>query len=229
MVNSGFNLKALAKSPLFHGMGTRELQELLQKTAYQTRPYSRGEVIAVEDDDCGAIGVILAGSVQVQKTYPSGKIVVLNTLEEGDTFGEVTVFSELRRYPATIVTLTEGEILFLFRDGIKNLCRASETFLENFLRLLSAKILMLNRKVKILSYKSIREKVAAYLLEQYRLQKSASITLPANRKETAEFLGIPRPSLSRELAALKKEGLIDFHKNCLTLLNPESLQALTEQ
>ena len=180
----------------------------------------------MEEDNCEHIGIILSGNIQIQKSYPSGKIVVLDVLNKGDIFGEVIVFSQEHRFPATILSLTDSVIFLLSKTEIKQLCIKNELFLENFLQSLTNKILMLNRKVKTLSYKTIREKIADLLMEEYLQQKKPLLTLPYKRHEMADLLGIPRPSLSRELSVMKEEGLIDYYKNTVKLLTPDKLKEL---
>jgi CRP-like cAMP-binding protein len=92
--------------------------------------------------------------------------------------------------------------------------------------LLSDKILMLNKKLKNISYETIRQKISSYILEEYHQQKNLKIYLNCTRKEMADQLGIPRPSLSRELINMKKDNLIDFNKNLIFIKDIDSLEDL---
>ena len=98
----------------------------------------------------------------------------------------------------------------------------------NMLNIISNKALILNRKVEYLSIRSIRGKIIHYLLEQYKHKGKNNFTLPLNRTELADFLNIPRPSLSREMCRMRDEGLIDFHRSSIKINNVENLKALAE-
>jgi CRP-like cAMP-binding protein len=50
--------------------------------------------------------------------------------------------------------------------------------------------------------------------------------MSVSRREMAEQFGIPRPSLSRELVSMKKDGLIDFDRQTITILDMEALEYL---
>ena len=78
---------------------------------------------------------------------------------------------------------------------------------------------MLNKKIKSLSYQTIRQKVLNYILEEYKKQRSDIIKLPLSKKKIAEQLGIPRPSLSRELICMKDEGLIEIDKDKIKIID----------
>jgi CRP-like cAMP-binding protein len=216
---------ALGATALFERVPPSELSELLAQISPGRRAYAKDQVIAIEGDACDAIGVIAEGSLRVERILPSGKLVIVDLLGQGNSFGEAVLFSVADTYPATLTANEPSIVVFLARDEVAGLCSRSPRFLSNFLRLLSDKIRMLNRKIKTLSFQSVRQKVANYLLEEAARQKTFNLTLACSRREMADLLGIPRPSLSRELAALQAEGWIEFERRTVRLVHPEALEA----
>lgn len=107
-----------------------------------------------------------------QKSFQSSKAVTLNTFKVGNIFGEAIAFSEKHVYPATIVSVDNVKIMFINKNDIIRLCRLNDKFLNNFMTILSDKILMLNNRIKNLSYETIKQKVANLILEEYKKQKS---------------------------------------------------------
>ena len=83
---------------------------------------------------------------------------------------------------------------------------------------------MLNKKVKSTSLKSIKHKVADYLLEKINEADSNTIKLNGSKEEIAGFLGIPRPSLSRELINLRDENIIEFDRRSIRILDINKLE-----
>lgn len=215
----------LARCSLFAGLTAADLSSLLAGAPLTARGYQRGEVIAFEDDPCDAIGVVLSGSVHIQRIYPSGKVVVLETVREAESFGEALLFADSGAYPATLIAHDDTRLVFISRADALEWMRRSPVFLSNVLRSLSNRILLLNRRIKGLSLGSVRQRVANYILEEAAKQKSTRLTLAWSRDELASALGIPRPSLSRELAAMKTEGWIDFDRRTITVIDPPALAA----
>lgn len=214
----------LKKCAVFSGIDEKLLVEILNMVNTRITSYGRSQTIAFEGDECSSIGIVLDGHVEIQKLFLSGKTLTISTLSPGDTFGEVIVFSNMRRYPSTIVSSSSSKVMYIGRDDIVQLCLSDKGILKNFMELLSNKILMLNRKITLLSFDTLREKVCNYFMDEYRKQKSKDILLPLSRKEMAEALGVQRPSLSREFINMKDEGLIDFDKNRVTLLDIPALE-----
>lgn len=219
-------VNSLEKCVLMNNFTKIDIDDLLKKINYIIKDYSKGEVIAIENSNCSKIGILLDGNVEVQKIYASGKIVTISKLSSGNIFGEVIIFSNKNTYPATIVSSNNSTIIFISKENILNLCSISSIFLNNFMTLLSNKILMLNRKVKSMSYQTLRQKICSYIVYQYKFQKRLTIKLDITKKEMADQLGIPRPSLSRELINMKHENLIDMGKNTITIKNIDSMYNL---
>jgi CRP-like cAMP-binding protein len=84
---------------------------------------------------------------------------------------------------------------------------------------------MLNKKVKTLSQHSVRQKVIFYLLDTRTQQKHNRLHFHESRQEMADLLGIPRPSLSRELCKLRDEGLIRLARDGIELMDLPALEA----
>jgi CRP-like cAMP-binding protein len=74
----------------------------------------------------------------------------------------------------------------------------------------------------------VRQKVAHYILEQYRHQRAATLQLHVSRGEMADELGIPQPSLSRELMAMRQEGWLDFERRTIRLHDLDALERSLE-
>lgn len=210
---------------LFSGFSENTLNTLFNSLDSQVRDFAKGSAIAFEGEFCEHIGVVLEGQVELHNLYPSGRTVTVTHLGTGDIFGEAILFTTPRQYPISITATQKTKILFIGRDALLKGLSVSPQLLENFLALLSGKLLMLNRRVKILSMDSIRQKLSDYLMSLYKKQKNRTLQMPVNRQKLADLLGVQRPSLSRELIHMKEEGLIDYDRSTITLLDLEGIEA----
>lgn len=216
----------ILQSKLFRGFTESELERFLSKAKASREQYQKGQIVANEETPCTHIGIVISGVIDAQKTYPSGKFITINHLREGELFGEVIVFSDRKTFPATLIAQTESEVYFLKKEEIMLLNQEFPLLMENFAQILSQKILNLNQRVKSLSYHTLRQRIVDYILEIYKKQNTLMFQLPVSRKQMAERLGTPRPSLSRELAKMKDEGLIDYEKNSFKILDLEQLEMI---
>ncbi len=215
-----FDVKnALMVNKLFQDFNNKEITDFLVCAHYQIKVYSAGEVIALEGEPITKIGLILNGKVEIQKISPSGKKIIIDQLTAGDVFGEAIIFTNRNTYPSTVMANYGTKIMFLDKDNIMKICFQNKKFLSNLLQLLSEKILTLNDRLRFLTGKTIRQKICLYLLEQYQRQKTFHIKINNNREKLAERFGVTRPSLSRELHRMKREGIIYLNKNIVSINN----------
>ena len=56
-----------------------------------------------------------------------------------------------------------------------------------------------------------------YFKQQAILQKSSVILIPMSKRQLADYLGVQRPSLFRELKKLKDEGFIEINNHTITI------------
>ncbi|MCE5220523.1 MAG: Crp/Fnr family transcriptional regulator [Clostridium sp.] len=217
-------INKLQGNEFFDNLNNEEIEKLISNIGYSVKAYKKGEVIANEEDECNSLGFVLDGTIEIQRIYQSGKQITLKRLSNGDVFGEALIFSNRSKYASTVVAFSECSILYIGKADILKLCTMDERVLGNFISALSNKILMLNSKIKSIAFKSIKHKVINFILEQAKMQKSETINLKENKEEIASSMGIPRPSLSRELMNLRDLNYIKFDRNVIKILKIKELE-----
>lgn len=216
-------IKTLVKSSLFMNSSEKDLIKIFRKIPFKISNYTKDEIIAVEEDDCNNLGIILEGSIGIQKIFPSGQVTIINNFIEGNIFGEALIFSNNHKYPATITSTNNTKIMYIEKTNLINLLINNPSILNNFMSILSNRIFMLSQRISILSLDTIRKKISKFLLDEFKKQKTHSLKFNYTRKTMAEFLNIQRPSLSRELANMKKDGIIDFDSTGVEILRIDLL------
>lgn len=213
---------------MFYDMKPEEILNFFKDIDYTIKTFSAKEIIALEGDECKYIGVILDGTLDIKRML-SNKIVKMTSVGPGHLFGEVIVFSDVNKYPATVISSSKSEILFISKDNFIKFCYTHADFLEMFLKDLSNKILILNKSIERLSYNSIRQKISNYILDEYQKQGSRFINISMTKQKLAETLGVPRPSLSRELINMKELNIIDYSKDTIKILDLEALFKILDE
>ena len=214
----------LRNNDLFKGLDIEEIEDILKNISFTKIKYRKGEIIAHEGEVCTSLGIILEGTIEMQRIYCNGKYIVIKKLSKGEVFGEALVFSERGFYPVTALAVNDCLIMYIKKEEVLSLCFQNKKILENFISLLSSKVLMLNKKIKNISFKSIKEKVSNYILEESIIQNTDTISLNESKEDISAKLGMPRPSFSRELMRLKSLGIIDFNRTFIKIINKEELE-----
>lgn len=184
----------------------------------EIRDYPNNYTFAMESDASKSIGIVLEGRVLIKASTLGGSNFTLNCIDEGQIFGDILIFSEEHKsFPGTLVTQGKTKIALIPNKVFKKFLFNDNDLLKNFLRIMSDKSYSLNYKSRLLSQDSVRDKILFYLFHQKRIQKSRIITLNMTKEELANQLFVQRPSLSRELGRMKKDGLIDYDRYTITI------------
>lgn len=216
-------IEVLKNTCFFKGIPEVEIDNILKSELYLVRDYKKNDVIANQGEKCNSLSVILEGKAVIQTIYENGKVLTLANFNVSDVFAEALLFSKDREYPATVMALEDCKVLSFPKNSILGIMQKNTKFAENLLELLSQKIVILNRKINLIELDSIRRKICKILLDNYKRNNSYVYKIKS-KKELAEELGIPRPSLSRELIKMKDMGIIDFTLKEIKITDLEGLE-----
>lgn len=211
---------------MFKSKNKDEILDFFKDTQYSIVDYSKNDIIALEDSPCERVGLVLEGNIDIKRILTSNSVIHLSSFTTGNLFGEVIAFSNTNKYPATVISTTSSKVMFLKKEDFIKFCTKHPDFLEMFLNELTNKIITLNNSITGLSFTSIRQKISNFLINQYKIQNSQFIKLNMTKQKLSETLGVPRPSLSRELINMKDLGLIDYSKDFIKIIDLDSLEAL---
>jgi len=219
-------------SLLFAGMTQHELREVLDCVSPSVVSFDKGEIIALGGQPIAGVGLLLAGEALITREDSAGNRAVMAAAGPGEVFGEMAALSGQRVWPATVTAQTGSTVMFIppekFTGTCARACPGHRLLAANMLRIVSQKALMLGRKLEYLSMKTLRGKIAAFLLEQAARAGTLTFMMPMNRDQMAGFLNVSRPALSREMARMRHEGLIEFHRSSAKIKDPAALRRSIE-
>ena len=216
------DLLASVRSPLFAGMSLDDRVSALTCTGYRVKTYIKDQVVVFEEEDVKHIGIVLEGYVDMIKEDHWGNKTLLLRLGKADMFGETFACGEDSLSVVTFVAPYGARVLLIpfcrVMHNCANACAFHQKLIENMVKVIAGKNRDLMRKVEVVSKRTIREKLLAYLSLQAQTQKSVYFDIPLGRAELADYLCVDRSALTRELAKMKDEGILDFDRNSFRLL-----------
>ena len=208
--------------PLFQGLEREEISEVLQKFHGLIKHFSKSDYIYLAGDCVENLCVVLDGTVQMIKEDIWGEKSIIANLGAGSVFaenflgklGDRSVVSYFVASDSEILMLPLGRALF----EVNTASKASQRLMCNIVSILADNNTRLIEKTEILCKKTLRSKILAYLEQEARNNDCRQFTIPFNRTDLANYLDADRSALTRELARMKEEGLIDYNKNTFTIL-----------
>lgn len=188
------------------------------------KTYAKDAVIHFDGDLCTNIEVIISGEVIVERIDETGDLLKITEFYSDDILGGNLIFSKNPHYPMTVTARTPVILISIYKALVFELCSTTPEFLQVYLTYISDHALLLGDKIKHYVNRSIRESLMAFLKNEYHLQGTNRIRLHSTKKELADRIGVQRTSLSRELQKMRKEGLVDYDGESITIMDLKRVQ-----
>ncbi len=212
----------LSRCKLFDGIAEKDLLRMLECLGAKVVSFDKKNTVFFEGTPARDIGILLSGSAQIIQFDYNGNRSILSYIGPSDSFAEAFACSETRALPVSIVA-NEPSVIMLIDCGhvlhtCSNNCGFHQQLIFNLMKELATKNVLFHQKLEILSKRSTREKLLAYLTLQAKRADSNRFDISFNRQELADYLEVDRSGLSAEISKLKKEGIIANKKNSFELL-----------
>ena len=223
------NYRSLQKTTLFHDLTEEETCEALKRLRAGERSYEKGALILHAGDMTDALGLVLSGSVTIERSDIWGNRTILSHADAGQFFAETYAFLPNEPLLVDVVANEACRILFiqvgsLKSPGLSQPAPAWQTKLAlNLLTISTRKNLQLSGRSFHTAPKTIRGRVMSYLTSVSLQSHSCRFDIPFDRQQLADYLNLDRTALSKELGRMQKEGLLRVRKNHFEL--PDSLSA----
>ncbi len=211
-----------SKVPLFDGLRMDEINYLLKKMHGFIKHFHKSDYIFLEGDKVESLCVVLSGAVQMVEEDVLGDKVIIEHLGPGSMFAENFLGTLGSQSEVSYLVATDSEILMLpigkTFHGTENEA-IDRILMSNIISVLADNNTLLIEKNEIISKKTLRDKIMAYLEQQARNTGCAKFSIPFSRTDLANYLDADRSALTRELARMREEGLITFEKNDFEIIN----------
>ncbi len=216
----------ISQCPFFRGLKPDEIQHLFNGISYTVKSFSKGQTIAQREEEVKNLCIVLEGIVKGEMVDFSGKILKIEEMMAPQPIAHAFLFGERNRFPVDVIAVENCKILFIPKAEVIRLLQQNATMLINYLNAISNRAQFLSNKLWFLSFRTIKEKVAHYLLNISRSETRTLIVLPKSHQELAEFFGVTRPSLARAFAEMQDEGIIIVNRREIEIVNKAKLLAM---
>lgn len=216
----------LTNCPLFKGVEVKEIDEIFNIIFSKIRTYSKGEIIAYQDEEVKNFMIVVKGIARGEMVDFSGKTVIIEEIVSPRSLAPAFMFGAKNTYPVNIVSQTDTKILQIQKSEFVKMMQLNEKLLVNYLNNVSGRAQFLTQKLKFLSFNSIKGKLAYYILNLAKKGELKSVVLPVSQAKLAELFGVTRPSLGRALREMHKDGIIEVKAKDIKIVDKRALVEL---
>ncbi len=189
---------------LFDNISKMELKKVYSNSI--STHYQKGEIVFDTSDKPKYINLLLEGEVNICDYDENGNRKIINVIKKkGDIFGEIFLFIDAPYYEHCAHAAKDSKILKIPRKVVYE----NTGLMCNLMSIFASKAYLLNKKIGLLSCSTLREKILLYINQNK--DSSGVFYLSQTKDELADYLNVARPSLSREMIKMKKDGTISIN------------------
>ncbi|NLK91979.1 MAG: Crp/Fnr family transcriptional regulator [Bacteroidales bacterium] len=199
--------------------------DVFSDVTFSCTQYSKNELVFRQNDICDSLYLLSKGSVKTEMITENGNLLGIEIIHAPRPLAPAFLFSEDNRFPVDVTSITDIEIIKIPKKEVVRLMSLQPDFMHQFISHNSNRTQFLTHRLQLLTIKTIKGKIAYFLLEQMQ-EYGNPFMLERNQTELADFFNIPRPSLARSLSELVQENAIRIERKKITILDENKLKEL---
>jgi len=195
--------------PMFSGVSTEILESIASLLI--ERRFPKHKTIVEEGAPGDYMYIISEGRVKVTKLSGDGREKILELLDVGDFFGEMSLFDDAPR-SASVKAMSDVRIMALARNDFLRLLGSSPGLALSVIQELTRRLRQVDEQASSLSFQRVKERTMGLLV---RLAKEASShegrrkTPVLTHQQIADMIGTSRETVTRAVKGLKDEGWLE--------------------
>lgn len=201
-----------------------EIQGLLSRRSAESQ-----EIVFRQGEASDWLYVVRAGQLKLSVTGPGGREQIMRIAVAGQLIGYDTI--EELHHPYTATALTAVRLCGIRHHDMLRVLEENLEISRRMVQLLNQELTQAQALIHILGQKSSAEKIALFLLSLVPRHDSHSeqfdILMPLSRQEIADMLGLTVETVSRQMAELKRERIVEAPRGRIRILNRKGLHAYT--
>jgi len=207
------------------GLDAARLETIMGGVHFQVRKFDKNVQIVHAGDPCLDLMLVLSGSVKGEMADYTGKTIKIEDITAPRPLAAAFLFGQNNRFPVNVIANEDVSLLCISRQEFLKIMQADQRILTNYLNSISSRAQFLSQRIKFLSFKTIRQKIAHYLLDLAG-DRLAVVELPLSQEQLAEFFGVTRPALARAMGEMANEGLLEAQRRTIRILDKQRMNEL---
>ncbi len=203
-------MSVLQQVEMFSGLTEAELGTLASVRV--TRNYPKNTIIINENDFADSLYLIESGKVKVYCSDKNGKEFIMNTMGEGEYFGELALLDDDKR-SASVRTMEKSTFSIVYKEDFNRLMDENPNIARTMIRNLTQRVRTLTEKVKSLALQDVYGRVSKVLMS-LGIERDGKIYIEEKltQQDIADRVGASREMVARILKDLTVGEYISFEE-----------------
>lgn len=203
-------VSTILRHPFFEHLEQPDQERLIAQSHEQQ--YASGELLIRQGQPAERFFLVLKGRVKLYRISADGQEKVVEIIQAGQTFAEAVMFMQRSEYPVCAETLEPVQLISFPNRLMLTLLEENPQSCLHLLGHMSIRLHQRLGELETLTLQNATQRFALYLIQQLedRSQETVDIELPLPKRLIAARLSMQPETLSRIMARLNQEGLIEM-------------------
>ena len=219
----------LLNSPLFRGLTLEELTLLFSQVKHQIRHFRTGELLAQAGDPVDKAILLMEGRLQGEMVDFAGNSLKIEELDPPQMVAAAFLYGPKSKFPVFLNAKTDGKIMIILKKEFTDMLSLESRVMVNYINIVSGKAQFLSGKITFLSLKTIKEKIAYYILQMMKNSGNAYVAIDQTQTNLADLFGVTRPSLSRTIQEMEKRDIFAWSRDHIVIKDLRKLNSILGQ
>ena len=204
----------------FQGISELQKNKLFKLLETHIFNFNKNQEILQTMKNDNIVCILLEGHANIVNIDYNGEETLVEDLIQNSVFG--SGISDIESSECQILAKEYSSVLVIDYNKLININyidhKYYNIFINNLFQIIHTKLKEKNDRIRILTKKTIRDKLLEYFEEEYKKNRSKNIYLQKSFKELSDYFSVNRSAMFRELRYLKDDNLIKIDGRKITLL-----------
>lgn len=210
--------------PLCTSIPDEERESFLKDLRYTVRRYAKGEMLISQGALLEVLYIVISGEIVTEMSDEKGDYVTVENIKAPNPLVAGIVFASNNFAPVTASAIKDSVAVIIPKDNIYQLMSKYEEFMKAYLAYISNKVSFLSERLRLSSLRSIKAKVAYYVLRESRGEQQ--FDLKVSKEDLSRLFGVSRPALVNVMMQMADEGIIDVDRRRIVINDRRLLQQM---
>lgn len=201
-------IPVLSTCQLFKVVPEERLRGLLESADARIEEYGAGKIVRHQGEDYNSLIIVASGRLEARIDDSTGRGMTVEHFRAPSMVGTAVLISSNPKLPVTLIANEDVKLVTIELNSILELFGREPEILRAYLTDAGDKVRFLAEKIRLFKFESLRQRIAGHLIGLSNEQKTENPAWLYSREQTADLLGVARPSLSRELSQMIQDGLV---------------------
>ncbi len=221
---ANMNNSFIFRCPLCNSIPDSEKESFLKEVHFTIKSYDKNEWIISQGEECTALHILIEGEVKTVMVDEKGDFMHIESIKAPLPIASGFLFAGNNKSPVSVIAKKESKLISIPKANVFMLMKKHDTFMHAILSSISNKLQFLSEKVRLTSLKTIKAKIAYYLLIES--EGESDFQLKTSKQEIANLFGVSRQALTNVMKQMHEDDIIYMERRKIKIVNRQALKIM---